>query len=262
MDLGLKGMAALVTGASKGIGRAIAEGLAAEGADVAICARGQADLDDAVKALLRHGGQAVGLRGDASKTEEVERVVAGTVEAFGGIDILVNNAGDVGPDNLLETSDEEWRACLDLNLSSAVRFTRGVVPHMRKQGGGRIINVSSIGGHTPGPFLVDYAAAKAAILAFTKSSADLLAPDQILVNSVCPGCTQTPLWERLADQMIPAMGQNRDEVYSNMADRYIALKRYGQPEEIAAVVAFLASGRASYITGSRFDVDGGAQKSI
>ena len=149
MDLGLRGKVALVTGASKGIGRGIAEELAAEGADVAICARGKAGLDDAVEALEGHGVRAVGIPADAADASDIEEVVQGTLDAFGRIDILVNNAGDAWFGRMVDTTDEQWAQALDINLLSAVRFTRSVVPHMRTAGGGRIINISTVGAHTP-----------------------------------------------------------------------------------------------------------------
>src|SRR5712675_473209 len=178
MDLGLKGKCALVTGASKGLGRAIAEELVKEGAHVSLCARGKEDLEKTAAQVRTHGVKVVAIPADVAMAADVQRVIDDTIGQLGRIDILINNAGDVWVDHTVNTTDEEWRACIEANLYSAVRFTRGVVPHMRHQGGGRIINLSTVSAHTPMGFMVDYNSAKAALLAFTKTMSFELASDQ------------------------------------------------------------------------------------
>ena len=245
MELQLEGKVALITGASRGIGRAIALALAAERCDIALVARGENALLATEREVAALGVRSAAIVADVTSAADVERMVAGTVSALGRIDILVNNAGGSFPDD-----DEGWQNAFAANIEAAVRTTRAVVPHMRAQGGGSIIHVASIWGREAGGAL-PYNAMKAAIISHAKNSALTLAKDDIRVNSVAPGSVRHPggSWDRraLADP----------EGMAKFVEEKIALGRFGTPEEIANVVAFLCSPKASWVTGACINIDGG-----
>ena len=186
MDMGLKGKLALVTGASRGIGKACARVLAEEGCDVVICARGKEALEKAAEEIKAKGLQVLAVQADVAKPEDIRSMVAKTVEKFGRIDVLVNNAGTGRLSDMLQLPEEEFRYNMDLMFFGVIQCSKEVIPYMRKQGWGRIINISSIFGKQPGG-LADYDAIKAAVIMFTKDLANYLAKDNILVNAVCPG---------------------------------------------------------------------------
>lgn len=249
MDLNLTNKAAIVTGGSRGIGRAIALALADEGCRVAICARGE-DALRAVEAELRaRGVDAIGIVADMTRADDIERVVAGTVARFGRLDILVNNAGG----RAREDTDEVWELVYQSNLLAAVRATRAAVPHMRLSGGGSIVHIASIyGRESGGP--VAYNAMKSAMIAHAKAMALELAPG-IRVNSVAPGSVAFPggSWGRRLEEDPEGMAR--------FVEQNIPMGRFGTPEEIANVVTFLCSDKASWVTGACVNVDGGQSRS-
>ena len=249
MDLGLGGKVAVVTGGSKGIGRAIVLDLAKEGCKVAFSARGAETLQTTAQAAKQLGSEVLPVQADMTSQADVERLMQETVTTFGGIDILVNNVGGSRGGMTWETPDEDWDVVFDLNLFAAVRATRLAIPLMRQRGNGRIINISSIYGRESGGAMT-YNASKASMISWSKSLARQLASDGILVNVVAPGSILFPggSWERRQ--------QDNPEAIANFVKTDMPLGRFGRPEEISAVVTFLVSERASLMTGACVNVDG------
>ncbi len=240
----LEGKVAIVTGASRGIGRATALALAAEGAAVVVNYASSSSAADAVVAeIVAMDGQAIALQADVSKEAEVDQMVATTVEQFGKIDVLVNNAGITRDTLLLRMKPADWQAVIDLNLTGVFLCTRAVSKLMLKQKSGRIINITSVAGQMGNPGQANYSAAKAGVIGFTRTVARELASRGITVNGVAPGFIATDMTENLQAEPILQM---------------IPLGRYGQPEDVAGMIQFLAAAPAAgYITGQIFNVDGG-----
>jgi 3-oxoacyl-[acyl-carrier protein] reductase len=252
------GRVAIVTGASKGIGRAIACELAAAGLDLVVNARGRDLLDAIADEIRSRGRQVEAVAADVATPEGAAVVIERARECFGRVDVLVNNAGKGAPKRLLDLTEDDWHASFELNLMSAVRLSVGCVPIMQAQGGGRIINISSRVGRQPDPYFAAYAAAKAALINFTKSLANAFSKDGILSNCVVPGLIRTEAVEEAAARSASATGLSVDEVFAaTLKKRPIPVGRLGEPGDVAGLVVFLASDRASWITGSTFTVDGG-----
>jgi 3-oxoacyl-[acyl-carrier protein] reductase len=258
MELGLRGRAAIVTGGSKGLGRAIAEELAREGCNVAICARHHEEVVAAGEELRSLGVTVHAEVADVTDPSQVRSFVSGSVEALGGVDILVNNAGRAHPGNFETLTDDDWREDLDVKLFSMIRCSREALPHMRSRGGGRVINVNAVYGKYPDPAFFATSTIRAACLSFTKVLSMELAKDRILVNSVNIGFVVTPQWENIHQRRAPELSQ--DEFFAKMAEAEVPLGRFGSADEVSGIVAFLASDRASYITGASIDVAGGMGK--
>lgn len=262
MDLGLKGKVALVTGASRGIGKSCALTLGEEGCSLVVCARHGEALNAAAEEMKERGTEVLAVPADVTKSEEVKRFVSQAVERFGRIDILVNNAGTGRLSDMMALSEEEFRYNMDLMLFGLIQLCREVIPHMQKERSGRIINISSVFGKQPGG-LLDYDAIKAAVIMVSKDLGNYLAKDNILVNAVCPGPIRGPLWEGeggLGDQLGQMLGMSGSEAVRWYAEQNIPLGHHGDPEDIADMVAFLASERAKFITGQAINVDGGMVK--
>lgn len=251
MNFGLEGKSVLVMAGSQGIGLASAKGFHALGARLSIAARGAEALEQAAAALP--GARAI--QGDVTSPDDIERIVA---EA-GPVDILVNNAGGprAGPFDSLD--DGDWSKAIDLTLMSAIRATRAVLPHMRAQRWGRIINISSYGVKQPVPNLTLSNAVRMAVLGWAKTLAEQVGPDNVTVNTVCPGWTRTARVTSLFENQSKQSGVAADEIARDIIEQ-IPLRRIGEPEEIANLVVFLGSEAASYLTGTAIQVDGGIVK--
>lgn len=262
MDLGLRDQVALVTGASKGIGRAVALALASEGARVAICARNKATLDAAAEEIrAKSGAEVFAVAADLSTLEGVTRVTEATRQHLGRIDILVNNAGAIRAGDFLTIPDEQWVTDWSLKLLGYIRMARAVFPIMQAQGGGRIVNIVGAAARNPTVTYLPGGAANAALVNFTKGLADLGARSNILVTAVSPAATRTERWESLLVNHARAEGKTVEQVRAEREGSY-PLGRIALPEEIADLVCFLASARAAFLTGICITVDGGATRGV
>jgi NAD(P)-dependent dehydrogenase (short-subunit alcohol dehydrogenase family) len=262
VDLELKDKTALVTGASKGIGRAVALGLARERARVAICSRKAADLERAALEIKRAtGGEVLCVPSDLSTLTGVETAVATARKHLGRIDILVNNAGAIRGGDFLTIPDAQWSDDWSLKLLGYIRMSRAVLPLMQEQGGGRICNIVGAAGRNPTPAYLTGGAANAALINFTKGLADLGAPSKILVTAVSPAATATERWNDMMRERATATGRPVEEVHAEAVKAY-ALGRIATPEDVADLVCFLVSARASFLTGICVTVDGGSTRGV
>ncbi|AKM18492.1 3-oxoacyl-[acyl-carrier-protein] reductase [Geobacillus sp. FSL K6-0789] len=242
----LEGKIALVTGASRGIGRAVALELARQGANVVVNYAGsEAKANEVVEMIRSLGREAIAVQADVARAEEVERLVKTALDQFGRLDILVNNAGITRDNLLMRMKEEEWDAVINTNLKGVFLCTKAVTRPMMKQRGGRIINIASVVGVIGNPGQANYVAAKAGVIGLTKTAARELASRNITVNAVAPGFITTDMTEALSEELKGEMLKQ------------IPLARFGEPDDVARVVAFLASDAAGYMTGQTLHVDGG-----
>lgn len=262
MDLGIQNKVAVVLAASKGLGRATAEALAAEGVRVIIGSRNREELEKTAQEISKKTGtEVVGFPVDVTDTAQVENFIVKAVQQFGQLDILINNAGGP-PFGPVESFDEnQWQAAFELNLLSTVRITRLVLPHLKKTGSGRIINIVSMSVKSVLDDSVLSTSIRMGVIGMAKMLADEVGPDQITVNNVCPGMILTDRIRSSGIKKELAAGLTEEEALAEKA-KNIPLRRIGKPEELAALITFLASEKASYITGTTIQVDGGVVRSI
>ena len=261
MDLGLADKACIVTGATRGIGLATARVLAGEGARVLLVAR---DEQQGARVASQLGDGCSFLSADVTVPADGDRIVAECAERFGAVDVLVNNAGTSSVRSLEELSDEDWQTQWELHVMGPMRLMRAAGPRMAAAGGGRIVNVCSSAGKRPSLTNAAYAVTKAAQLSLSRVFADRYAADAVLVNAVAPGAVTSPLWTAqggLADQAAAARGISHDEALAAQAGK-IPLGRLAEPDEVAAVIVFLCSARASTVTGAAWSADGGTVATI
>lgn len=262
MELGLRGRVALVAAASQGLGKAIALGLAKEGARVAICARSAGGLEAAAAEIREATGAEVLARtADVTVEADVKALAGAVLDRWGRVDICVTNAGGPPSKSFAETTVEEWRAAVDLNLMSTVLLAREVLPHMAKQQWGRLITITSITVKQPVEGLILSNAVRTAVTGLVKSLSNEYARHGVLVNNVCPGYTLTARLDELSARLAAAENVAAERIVERWASQ-TAMRRLGRPEELANLVVFLASERASYITGESIAVDGGFVKGL
>lgn len=262
MDLGLKGKVALVSAASKGLGYACALELAREGCRVVIAARGHEALEVAREMIVAAtGAEVLAVRADVTRSEEITRLVEATHTRFGRVDILVNNAGGPRPGSFDHMTDRDWQEAMTLTLLSVIRLSTAVVPIMRRQRWGRIINITSTSVKQPIEGLILSNTVRPGVIGFAKTLANELAPANILVNNVCPGVMVTDRFRETIRARAAERGEDPEALIEARA-RLIPVGRLGEPQELAALVAFLASERASYLTGTTIPVDGGLVKGL
>jgi 3-oxoacyl-[acyl-carrier protein] reductase len=262
MDLGIKGKTALVVAASKGMGKASAMGLAAEGARVVMCARGEAALKEAAgEVKQKTGAEVLALTADASRAADISKVVAEANRAYGGVDILVANVGGPPPGPFEQMSDEQWKAAFEQVHLSTVRFIREVLPHMKQAKWGRILAIQSSSVKQPVDGLVLSNGIRPGIAGLFKTLAGDLAPHGITVNLVLPGRIMTDRFKGHQTDRAKRSGISLEKQFE-LSSADIPMGRIGTPEEFAAMVVFLASARASYVTGTAVQVDGGLIRSV
>lgn len=262
MELGIRGKAALVAGASQGLGKAVAMEMSREGARVAICALDDAELPRAVEEIRQvAGGEVIGIPVDLSRAEDARGFVRKGIEHFGTIDILVNNAGGPPDRTFLEVDDDQWYLGVRLNLMSTIIMTREAVPTMKEKRWGRIINMTSISVKQPIDGLILSNTVRSGVIGFAKTLSNELAPFNVTVNSVCPGYTMTERVRKLAVDVAQKRGTTPEAVIKGWTAT-IPMGRLGTPEDFASLVTFLASERSGYITGAAIQIDGGYYKGI
>ncbi|HEV2833891.1 MAG TPA: SDR family oxidoreductase [Pyrinomonadaceae bacterium] len=262
MDLGLKDKVALVAAGSRGLGRAVAEELATEGASLVLCAREAATLAETTAAIAdQTGAHVLGVPADVTDVAQVKRLVASGIERFGRIDILVTNAGGPPAGRFDQLTQEQWEQATQLTLFSAVHLAREVLPGMRARRWGRILNITSIAVKQPVENLLLSNSLRAAVTGFARTLANEVAPDGVTVNNIMPGYTRTERLEELAQMMASKQGISAGE-FRGKWEAEIPMGRLAEPREFAALAAFLVSERASYITGTSIPVDGGWIRSL
>ena len=251
LELGLAGKIAIVTGGSEGLGRACVERFARSGAKVAVCARRKDVLERAVDAIQKAtGGDILAMATDVTHGPEIEAFVAATVARFGGVDILVNNAGTSSAAGFEQVDEATWQYDFDLKVMGAIRLCRLVIPHMKRRGGGRIINVTTVGGKAPAARSLPTSVTRAAGINLTKSLANEFAKDRILVNTICIGLVRTA-------QISARAKGDLEAFYRDLGEKRVPVGRVAEAAEFGDLVAFLVSARAGYITGTAVNFDGG-----
>jgi 3-oxoacyl-[acyl-carrier protein] reductase len=264
VDLGLAGRRAIVTGGSKGLGKAIAGELVTEGAAVAICSRNADELNATADELRKLSGaddrasSVIAIACDVTEPEQIAAFVESAVTAMGGLDILVNNAGGARPGQFGTLTDEDWHDDIEVKLFSQIRCTRAALPHLRRSEAPRVININAVYARYPDPAFLASSVNRASCLSLSKALSMELGKEGILVNSVNIGLVETPQWENIHRRRAPDMPA--EQFFGMLADAEVPLGRFGQPDEVAGLVTFLASDRASYIAGASIDVAGGMGK--